>query len=224
MPNPEDRSVPICKPEFFDAAYYGAGGRGGFKRYIYTDPEIQEQLGRKFENCRRVSHDSVLFIGCATGFEVANWRLMGKASMGVDISEYAIANQIPEAGGGCRLYNGSHLNFLDESFDLVAAFDVMTLVDPDILPRLVLEMKRVCKVGIVIRTVVKNYRNLDRLVDGQDGAIYRYLPLWEWDRLFTEGKDFILTDASISWNAEAVLTFHRVGREDSRLKHLVYDV
>jgi hypothetical protein len=217
-------AIPEWNPEFFDAAYYGQGGRGGFREYDYRSALQQGQLEIKRNLCDRILHSSALFIGCARGYEVAHWRHHGKQAAGVDVSTWAIDNQIPEAEGHCRLYNGWDLStFADKSFDLVAAFDVLTLVPDDMLEKLSAEMRRVAAKAIVFRTVVKNWRNSARVVDSLDGAWFRYLPLSSWDRIFTEHGDFILESCAMSWNAECFLTFVRVSPDDPRLKHLEAD-
>ena len=217
-------AAPAWNPAFFDSSYYGHGGRGGFREYDYRSPQQQEQLALKWDLCSRVPHESALFVGCARGYEVAHWIQNGKPVAGIDVSEWAIANQIPEALGKCQLYNGCQIEgFADRSIDLVAAFDVLTLLPDDMLLKLSAEMRRVARNAIAFRTVVKNWRNADRKVDGQDGAWFRYLPLSTWDRIFTEHGDFILESCSMAWNAECFLTFARVASDDPRLKHLESD-
>ena len=217
-------TAPQWDPAFFDASYYGQAGRGGFREYQYNSEVQREQLDLKFSLCQKVPQESVLFIGCARGFEVAHWIHKGIPADGVDVSEWAIANQIPEAMNRCQLYNGWDLStYADKSVALVAAFDVLTMVPDVMLPKLVAEMKRVAARAICFRTVVKNYRNAHRSVDGQDGAWFRYLPLAEWDRLFTEDNQFILQSALVEWSAETFLTFVRVARNDNRLRHLLAD-
>ena len=217
-------TTPDWDPAFFDEAYYGAGGRGGFREYDYQSAGQQEQLDLKRSLCGRVPHESALFIGCARGYEVAHWIRHGTPAAGVDVSQWAIKNQIPEAMGRCFHYDGAHLKIVaDKEVDLVAAFDVLTLVPDAMLYKLIAEMQRVAAKAIVIRTVIKNWRNQDRNVDGQDGAWYRYLQLAEWDRLFTEDRTFILDSCAMAHNYECFLTFARVAHDDPRLKHLESD-
>jgi len=217
-------TTPDWDPAFFDASYYGQGGRGGFREYDYQSAGQQGQLDLKRSLCCRIPHESALFIGCARGYEVAHWIRHGTPAAGVDVSEWAIAHQVPEAMGRCQLYNGWQLTgFEDRSVDLVAAFDVLTLVPDEMLYKLIAEMQRVAAKAIVIRTIVKNWRNATRLVDGQDGAWFRYLPLTEWDRLFTESGPFILDSYAMAWNYECFLTFARVAHDDPRMRHLLAD-
>ncbi|MDE2232430.1 MAG: class I SAM-dependent methyltransferase [Candidatus Omnitrophica bacterium] len=215
-----------AKPEweagFFDEAYFGKGGRGGFTSYRYDSPEQREQLALKWNDCQRIPHRSVLFVGCATGFEVAWWHERGKLpAFGVDVSEWAIAHLIPQAQGRCFLFDGQSLSdFADQSVDLVAAFDVLTLVPDGMIFNLVQEMKRVARVGIVFRTIVKNWRNLSRTVDGQDGAVFRYRPFTEWDRMFTSDDKFKLHQLTMSWHYETVASYLRAQPGDEQLRHL----
>ena len=216
-------TTPDWDPAFFDEAYYGHGGRGGFREYDYQSAGQQEQLDLKRSLCSRVPHEEALFIGCARGYEVAHWIRHGTLAHGVDVSEWAIEHQVPEAMGRCQLYNGWELDYNDQAFDLVAAFDVLTLIPGEMLNKLIAEMKRVAAKAIAVRTIVKNWRNQARVVDGQDGAWFRYLPLSEWDRLFTEDRTFILDSCAMAHNYECFMTFVRVAHDDPRLKHLESD-
>lgn len=190
-PNPMDK--PEYDPAFFSEGYYGKGERGGFPHYEYGSDEQNEQLALKKFICDHVPHESALFVGCARGFEVAWWLAnKTKDAAGVDVSDWAIANQIPEADGQCFIYDGSNTGFDENRFDLVASFDVLTLLPDDMLAALCAEMVRVAKNGIVVRLYVKNWRNLDNAVDGIDGATFKLRHFWEYDKLLTQSGKFKL--------------------------------
>jgi hypothetical protein len=176
----------LYDPAYYDAGYYGGGARGGFKDYKYGSLEQMKQLGIKWRFCDEVAHKTALFVGCALGFEVAYWRERCRIAHGVDVSAYAIANQIPEAKGACQLYAGSKLPFANDEFDLVATFDVLPHLPPAMLEALAADMVRVASRGIVWRGIVKDWRNMDQEIDCRDGAWVRYSTLERMDRLFTQ--------------------------------------
>lgn len=196
-------------PAQYDEGYYRRGERCGFKDYFYDHPEQQQQLAIKFHACRSVVHGSALFIGCAMGFEVAYWRRQGRQASGCDVSRWAIDNALPAAVGAVRHYDGRSLSWLpDNSVDLVASFDVLTHLPDDMLRDLAAEMVRVARLGIVFRTIVKNWRNLDAKVDFQDGCYGRYLRFEDWDRLFSQSGKFHLSEAHLTReNYETTFTF-----------------
>lgn len=188
LPKPGEK---LYDPAYYDENYYGKGGRGGFKDYRFGSEEQEKQLGIKWHQCSKLPHKSVLFVGCALGFEVGYWRLRGKRAYGIDVSSYAIAHQIPEAAGSCILYDGRKIPG-EANFDLVACFDVLPHLPADMQEELIGEMVRVAEYGIAWRTIVKNWRNLDVAIDGQDGAWFRYSRFEEMDRLFTRSGKFKL--------------------------------
>jgi hypothetical protein len=203
-------AAPTYSPEFYDEGYYRRGERCGFKGYDYHSPDQKQQLAIKWDACRGVVHGSALFIGCALGHEVAHWIKNGKQAFGLDVSRYAIENQIPEAKSRCHLYDGAQIREQDDSVDLVASFDVLTHIPDKMLADLTDEMVRVARRGIVFRTIVKNWRNLGENVDFQDGCWGRYLRFDHWDHLITRTGKFYLSEAHTTRdNYETTFTFLR---------------
>ncbi len=194
----------------FNEEYYGGGARGGFTKYSWEDPEQQKQLKLKWE----VTHwhsdfNSILFVGCAKGFEVRYFREHNKHAVGIDISQYAITNCDRQVVDYCNLYDGSHIDWGKDAFDMVAAFDVLTLAPDDMLEELCEEIVRVASKKIIIRTIVKNWRNLDDRWDGQDGVSFRYLNFHDWDRHFTKSGKFSLHEAKIHNQYECVIVWSK---------------
>lgn len=205
-PQPGER---LYDPAYYDAGYYGGGARGGFRSYKYGSFEQAQQLQIKWDSCRSVPHRSALFVGCALGFEVAFWRSRLRDASGVDVSEFAIANQIPEAGGKCHLYGGRHLNEPDSSVDLVACFDVLPHLPDDMRADLIAEIVRVAGAGVVWRQIVKDWTNLETAIDGQDGAWFHYWTFEALDKAFTQSGKLRLESASRSRHHEVTAVYVR---------------
>ena len=203
---------PEYDPAFFSEGYYGRGERGGFPHYEYGSPEQEFQLALKLEVCNHVPHDSALFVGCARGFEVAYWRKhKTPEAYGVDVSKWAIENQIPEAGGHCKWYNGHVVPYSEaDLFDLVASYDVLTLVPDNMLEPLAASMVHTAKNGIVFRVYVKNWRNLDNAVDGEDGATFKLRHFWQYDKLFSQSGKFKLDWMKMHGQYECTAVYQRV--------------
>jgi hypothetical protein len=203
---------PLYSPDYYDADYYGKGARGGFPSYDFADPKQKEQLDLKWQFSGEVPHENALFVGCARGFEVAHWLAKGRRARGVDVSTWAIANQIPEAIGLCHLYDGRALPFADDGFDLVASFDVLHHLPLEMLEELAPEIVRVAKNGIVWRLIVKNWRNLENPapIEAQDGAWFAYRRLEFWDALFTRSGKFRLHWLKMHEQYEVTAIFRRV--------------
>jgi SAM-dependent methyltransferase len=201
---------PQYDPAFFSEGYYGKGERGGFPHYEYGSDEQNFQLALKLEVCNHVPHDSALFVGCARGFEVAHWIANKTHEVrGVDVSEWAIKNQIKEACEQCERYDGSKLDFPDRCFDLVASFDVLTLVPDHMLATLADEMVRVARNGIVFRVYVKNWQNLNNEIDGEDGATFKLRHFWEYDKVFSQSGKFKLDWMKMHGQYECTAVYQR---------------
>lgn len=182
-------------PKRFDEGYYQRGERGGFTEYEYDTSPQQRQLNIKWDVCQLVPHDTALFVGCARGFEIVNWTHRGKRADGVDVSEWAIANAHPEARDKIKVYDGVNLGVHESGYDLVAAFDVLTIPPQAMAEKLIAEMVRVARSGIVIRTIVTDWRNADAATHGTDGVTYTMKPWQWWDRQFTQSGKFKLKQA-----------------------------
>lgn len=194
--------------EAFNRAYYEGpkDERGGFESYTYDTPGQQRELGKKWDQIERFAGDyhSILFIGCAKGFEVKFFKQLGKKASGVDISLYAISTAEPEVEKDIRLYDGSNLDEEhDDSVDVVAAFDVMLLVAQR--RALINEMIRVARQFIFVRVTVL-WPGGEEI--GIDGVSFRYETLDWWIGAFGHGK-FKFINVDMDWRREAVLCFQR---------------
>jgi SAM-dependent methyltransferase len=98
-------------------------GYGGFK----YDGRWVSFTNRLIEHYKLKPGDSVLDIGCAKGFVVKDFSdaLPGSNIQGVDISEYAINNCMPEVKNQVQVANATELPFADNSFDLVLGINVL---------------------------------------------------------------------------------------------------
>lgn len=196
--------------KYFDAGYYGGGARGGFPSYRYDDPEQQKQLDYKLQDIGQFTKPcDILFVGCALGFEVKRFLREGYNTMGVDISEYAIEHAEKDVAHRCEEYDGCRITMPDRDFDVVAAFDVLTLVPDDMMEKLARDMRRVSRQRIIFRTIVKRWHDHPADTHGLDGVSFRYHSLEEWCRLFEQDGDFKLERANLGYNSEGIISFIR---------------
>lgn len=187
--------APTATPEFpfdpkqFDAGYYGGQARGGFGEEInWEHPQQQAELQNKFDIIKEDGDfESILFVGCAFGNEVRFFRMRNKEAEGVEISEYAVSKCAEEFKKWVHHYNGWSLGeFKDKSFDIVASFDVLTLMPDEMLRKLAPEMRRVCRHRIVIRTPVDKHADQQGQYVGNDGVTFRCLTTAQWCELFEQ--------------------------------------
>jgi len=173
-------------PSLFDADYYGNRARGGFGPEIqWESRDQQDQLAIKFAVCEGAGpYESILFVGCALGAEPLYFSQRGKHARGIDVSAWAIENALPDAKRLVRLYDGETMPFFnDTQFDVVAAFDVLTLVPSPMVDALAKEMQRVSRNRIVVRGIAKE---TGKEWDGNDGVSFKYKSLNQWKAMFAD--------------------------------------
>jgi SAM-dependent methyltransferase len=130
-------------------------GYGGYKYDGRWRPLAEKLIGRYGLK----AGDKVLDIGCAKGFLVHDFMraLPGLEAAGLDISEYAIANAIPEAKPFLRVGTAAELSYPDHHFDLVVSVNTLhNLYLPDLFKAL-REIERVGRRHKFI--VMDSYRN-----------------------------------------------------------------
>lgn len=188
-------TTPTASPEFpydqnqFDAGYYGGGARGGFGPEIGWDHAQQQlELQAKFDMVKEAGDfKTILFVGCALGNEVRYFREREKEAQGVEISRYAVEHCDPSVAQFVHLYDGLHLDkFADQSMDVVASFDVLTLIPQEMLAILAAEIRRVSRARIIFRTPVDVNSDQNGLYIGNDGVSFINRTQAQWTDLFAK--------------------------------------
>src|SRR5438445_5257486 len=119
--------------DYFDGdRQYGYGGYKYDGRWRPFAEKLIDHYGLK-------AGDKVLDIGCAKGFLVKDFRqaLPGLEAVGLDISEYAIANAMPDVKPFLRVGTAAELPYPDHHFDLVVSVNTLhNLYLPDLFKSL----------------------------------------------------------------------------------------
>ena len=140
--------------EFFDGDR--KHGYGGFTyNSKYWESVIQDF--KKYYNLN--SSNSILDVGCAKGFMLYDFSkaIPGISLSGIDISEYAINNSIPEIKKLVRVANAKKLPFSDNFFDLVISINTIHNLEQNDCADALREIARVSKKYSFI--TVDAYRN-----------------------------------------------------------------
>lgn len=142
--------------DFFDGdRLYGYGGFTYQSRFWEpVVPDFQKHFSLN-------NRSTVLDIGCAKGFMLHDFKLLipGLEVKGVDISEYAIANSMPEIKAFLQVASAEKLPFADNSFDLVVAINTIHNLDRNECYKALQEIERVSRGKSFI--TVDAYRNED---------------------------------------------------------------
>ncbi len=128
--------------EFFDGDR--SHGYGGFsydsKYWSPVIPDFEQHFGP-------LTGKSLLDVGCAKGFMLYDLtRLVpGIQVAGVDVSEYAIQNSLPEVRPFLQVADAKVLPFEDDSFDVVISINSIHNLDLEDCKRALREISRVSR-------------------------------------------------------------------------------
>ncbi len=139
--------------EYFDGPReYGYGGYKYDGRWINVAKDIIKHFNLS-------KGQKVLDVGCAKGFLVKDLFDLGIDATGVDISNYAIENSLPEIKNRLFLKSADNLEFSDDKFDAVISINTIHNLDRDDCKKSILEMMRVVKNKKNIFIQVDSYEN-----------------------------------------------------------------
>jgi ubiquinone/menaquinone biosynthesis C-methylase UbiE len=140
--------------EFFDGdRKYGYGGYKYHQRF--WQPVIP--TFKKYWNLD--SSSSVLDVGCGKGFMLYDFFkiIPGIKLKGIDISDYAVENSMPDVKDFITVANAKNLPFEDNSFDVVISINTVHNLEPSDCAQALREIDRVSKKNSFI--TVDAYRN-----------------------------------------------------------------
>ncbi len=134
---------------FYDREYFEGSSKSGY-RGMYAEIEGRKQpfIANFLKSCFR---GPMLDVGCAYGFLCAALQDAGVEARGIDISEYSIANAVPQVKDKlsvCDVTLGTP--FKDREFPTVVAFQTMEHIPIDKIPLAVREMCRISDEYIVL--------------------------------------------------------------------------
>jgi ubiquinone/menaquinone biosynthesis C-methylase UbiE len=143
--------------QIYDKDYFENGVAA--KKSNYSDYSWA-RLGKYFQNTAKHIVDkfapsSSLDVGCAKGFLVKALTELGVDALGIDPSEYALAEAHPDIIE--RLAHGvaQSLSIDDKAFDVVTCFDVLEHISEKDVSTVLQELFRVSKQWVILRIVTK---------------------------------------------------------------------
>lgn len=169
-------------PQFFDGERkYGYGG------YKY-DGRWKSVVARMKDYYHLPEQAVLLDIGCGKGFMLHDFReLMPNCAVaGIDVSEYAVANAMPDMKPFLKIASAESLPYPDKSFDLVISINSIHNLSPERLKVALKEIERVSRGHSYI--TVDAWRN-----DQEKENLFKWVLTAEsmmhvddWKRLFSE--------------------------------------
>jgi SAM-dependent methyltransferase len=143
----------------FDKEFFDGERKFGYGGFSY-DPKYWSEVIKDFSDYYNLGDGSkILDIGCGKGFMIYDFLQHNNKYIvkGIDISNYAIENSMPEVKGKLEVGDAKKLNFEDNSFDLVIAINTIHNLEKEECGKSLREIERVSKKNKFI--VVDAYKN-----------------------------------------------------------------
>jgi 2-polyprenyl-3-methyl-5-hydroxy-6-metoxy-1,4-benzoquinol methylase len=131
----------------FDEKYFEDGVRhrvSAYENYRWMPERTIREASSIINN---IKFDTVLDYGCAKGFMVYALRLLGKEAYGADVSQYAVEHCHPNVKDYLRVIESAEQ--LSGGWDLIIAKDVLEHIPKDVIPSVLSELRRRCKILFV---------------------------------------------------------------------------
>jgi len=169
--------------EFFDGdRKYGYGGFSYQSRFWQpVVPVFQQHYGL-------TAKSSLLDVGCAKGFMLYDFveLIPGINVAGIDISEYAIANAIPDMKPYVQVANAKKLPFPDKSFDLVISVNTIHNLPLEECKQALREIQRVSRKHAFLTVDAYRVAEEKERMDMWNLTARTYLHVDEWKALFAK--------------------------------------
>ena len=173
----------MFEKEFFDGdRKYGYGG------YSYNSKYFTGVVEDMRDYYGLTSESKVLDIGCAKGFMLFDFKkiIPGITIRGIDISNYAIENAIPEIKEYVNVGNVKNLSeFKDKEYDLVTAITTVHNLNLEDCKQALREIERVGKNAFITVDAWKNEKEKERMYAWNLTAL-TYMHVDDWKALFDE--------------------------------------
>ena len=143
----------------FDKEFFDGDRNHGYGGFIYNPKFWQQVIPDFIKYWGLNSKSSILDVGCAKGFMLYDLSKLipGINLQGMDISDYAISNSIPEIRKFIQVANAKKIPFSDNSFDVVIAINTIHNLERAECAEALREITRVSKKYSFV--TVDAYRN-----------------------------------------------------------------
>jgi SAM-dependent methyltransferase len=176
------------KARRFDKTYFDTDRRFGYGGYHYN-PKFFTEVVKDFIYYYDLKPGAkILDVGCGKGFMLHDFKqvLPSLEVAGIDISDYALSNAMPDVAPFLQKACCSKLPFADKSFDLVIAISSIHNLDLEGVRQSLKEIIRVSKGNMFVK--VNGYKNLKEreALEGWNLVAKTILRESEWEELFAE--------------------------------------
>ena len=131
----------------FDKEFFDGDRKNGYGGYYYN-PKFWTEVVKDFNNFYKLKSGSkILDIGCGKGFMLFDFMKLNPNFVleGIDISDYAITNAVPEVKKFLKVGDAKSLPYEDNSFDLVISINTTHNLEINQCKKALSEMERVSR-------------------------------------------------------------------------------
>ena len=131
----------------FDKEFFDGDRKNGYGGYYYNS-KFWTEVVKDLNNFYKLKNGSkILDIGCGKGFMLFDFMKLNPNFVleGIDISEYAITNAVPEVKKFLKIGNAKSLPYEDNSFDLVISINTTHNLEINQCKKALSEMERVSR-------------------------------------------------------------------------------
>ena len=172
----------------FGFDYFDGDRNHGYGGFSYNPKFWQPVIPTIVENYKIGNSSNVLDVGCAKGFFLYDLKLAFPEMniTGVDISEYAIANSVPEIKPYLQVSNATKLPFENNYFDFVISINTIHNLNREDCAVALQEIERVTKGNSFI--TVDAYRNDEEKarMEAWNLTALTMMSVDEWKQFFLE--------------------------------------
>ena len=131
----------------FDKDFFDGDRKYGYGGYNYN-PRFWTSVVKDFSDYYKLKDGSkILDIGCGKGFMIYDFLKHNNKYIvkGIDISDYAVKNSMPEVKDNVEVGNAKELQFEDNFFDLVISINTIHNLEKEECAMSLREIERVSK-------------------------------------------------------------------------------
>ena len=131
----------------FDKEFFDGDRKNGYGGYYYNS-KFWTEVVKDLNNFYKLKNGSkILDIGCGKGFMLFDFMKLNPNFVleGIDISDYAITNAVPEVKKFLKVGDAKSLSYEDNSFDLVISINTTHNLEINQCKKALSEMERVSR-------------------------------------------------------------------------------
>ena len=172
----------------FGKDFFDGDRKHGYGGYYYN-PKFWQQVVPTFKEYWNLkSSNSILDVGCGKGFMLYDFtkQIPGIKIKGIDISNYAVEQSVPQIKKFIEVGNAKKLPFEDNSFDFTISINTIHNLEVSECAQALKEISRVSKIGSFITVDAYNNEEEKIRMNAWNLTAKTIMSTSEWKKFFKE--------------------------------------